>query len=63
MKLLRAVRARAGDSRGITRPLSPSLHGEGGLALVVNVRVGGVVFCWSRAHGEVIGGSSDLPPG
>lgn len=51
--LLWAVRAGPGNSRGITGPLSPALHGEGGLALEVNVRVDGVVFCRTRAHGEV----------
>lgn len=62
MKLLWAVRAGAGNSRGIVRPLSPALHGEGGLALAVNVWVDAVVFCRSGAHGEVFRGSSDLPP-
>ncbi len=62
MKLLWAVRAGAGNSRGIIRLLSPALHGEGGLTLVVNVQVDAVVSCWSRAHGEIFGGSSDLPP-
>lgn len=62
-KLLWAVCAGAGIGKGIIRPLSPALHGEGGLALVVNVRVDAVVFCRSGAHGEVFGGSSDLPPG
>lgn len=51
--LLWAVSAGPGNSRGIIGPLSPALHGEGGLALEVNVRVDGVVFCRSGAHGEV----------
>lgn len=62
VKLLRAVRARTGNSRGIIRLLSPALHGEGGLALAVDVRVDGAVFRRPRAHGEVFGRSSDLPP-
>lgn len=62
VKLLWAVCARAGNSRGITGPLSLALHGEGGLALAVNVWVGAVVFSRSGAHGEIFGGSSDLPP-
>lgn len=62
MKLFRAVSAGAGDGRGITGSLSPFLHGEGGLALVVDVGVGGVVFGRSRALGEVFRRSSHLPP-
>lgn len=62
MKLLRAVCARAGNSRGVTGPLGPALHGEGGLPLAVNIRVGGVVLSRSGAHGEIFGGRADLPP-
>lgn len=60
MKPLWAVCSRAGSSRGINGPLSPALHGEGGLTLAVNVRVRAV--SWSGALGEVLRGSSDLPP-
>lgn len=62
MRSLWVVRARARIVSRITRPLCPALHGEGGLALAVNVRVDAAVFSWSRALGEVIGGPSDFPP-
>lgn len=63
MKLLGAVCAGARIGKGITLSLCPTLHGEGGLALAVNVWVDAVVLCWPGAHGEVFGGGSDLPPG
>lgn len=63
VKLLWAVCAGARIGKRVVGPLSPALHGEGGLPLVVNVRVGAVVFGRSRAHGEVFGRRSDLPPG
>lgn len=62
MRPLWAVRARARIVSGITRPFRPALHGEGGLALAVNVRVDAAVFSWSRALGEVVGGRADFPP-
>lgn len=62
MRSLWVVRARARIVSRITRPLCPALHGEGGLALAVNVRVDAAVFSWSRALGEVIGWPSDFPP-
>ena len=61
VKLLRAVRSRAGNGGRITGPLGSALHREGGLALAVNVWVGAVVFSWSRAHGEILRGRADLP--
>lgn len=63
MKSLRAVGARARNSRGIIGPFSPPLHGEGRMAMTVNVRVGAVVFSWSGSCGEIFRGSADLPPG
>lgn len=45
------------------RPPGATLHGEGGLAPVVNVRVGAAVSGRSRALGEVLGGPADLPAG
>lgn len=63
MKLLWAVRARAGIGKGMSRPLSPTLQGERGLTLAVNVWVDAVVFSRSGAHSEVFSGGSDLPPG
>lgn len=62
-ELLWAVGTGARIHEGITGPLSPTLHGERGLALVVNVRVGAVVPGRSRALGEVLRGTSDVPPG
>lgn len=61
--LLRAVGTGARVRRGITWPLGATLHGEGGLAPLVNVRVGAAVSGRSRAHGEVLAGTADLPPG
>lgn len=63
VELLWAVRAGAGVGKQAAGPLGPALHGEGGLPPAVNVRVGAVVFGRSRAHGEVFGRRSDLPPG
>lgn len=48
---------------GIARPLGPTLHGEGGLAAVVDVRVGGVVPGRPGTLGEILRGTSDVPPG
>lgn len=62
-ELLWAVGPGARIHDGVTGPLSPTLHGERGLALVVNVRVGAVVPGRSRALGEVLRGTSDPPPG
>lgn len=53
--------ARVGE--GVAWPLGATLHGVGGLAPVVNVRVGAAVPGRSRALGEVLGGAPHLPPG
>lgn len=61
--LLWAVGTGARVGEGVTQPLGATLHGEGGLAPVVNVRVGAVVSGRSRALGEILGRTADLSPG
>lgn len=48
--------------RGITGPLRPALHGEGRLALAVNVRIDAAVHCRSGGLGQVVRWRSDFPP-
>lgn len=62
-ELLRAVCPGARIHEGVAWPLGPTLHGEGGLAAVVNVRVGGVVPGRSGTLGEILRGTSDVSPG
>lgn len=61
--LLWAVGTGAGVGEGVARPLGATLHGEGGQAPLVDVRVGALVPGWSRALGEVLGGTPHLPSG
>lgn len=63
VRFLRAVRARSGVLRGVVGPSSPALHGEGGLALTVDVRMSAVVLPWSGTHREVFGGSANFSTG
>lgn len=61
--LLWAVGTGTRVGEGMSRRLGAALHGEGGLAPLVNVRIGAVVSGRSRALGEVLGGTADLSPG
>lgn len=62
-ELLRAVCPGARIHEGIAWPLGPTLHGKGGLAVVVNVRVGGVVPGRSGTLGEILRRTTDVSPG